>query len=96
MNEKIKNLALKCEFDVDQIIAEVLCPEGEDLDIIHEEWNKLPKETRHSIVSLLEERQKKFAELLIEECVTACEKNSWMLLNGHRRSTQIKEHFGVK
>ena len=38
---------------------------------------------------------KKFAELIVRECAKACEKNSWMALNGFQRSKQIKEHFGV-
>jgi hypothetical protein len=37
----------------------------------------------------------KFAELIIRECAEACEKNSWMALNGFQRSKQIKEHFGI-
>jgi hypothetical protein len=68
MNERIKELALICKFDVDQILAEVLCPQDEDLDEIHEKWNQLPKETRSFIHSLLEERQEKFAELIIKRC----------------------------
>ena len=39
---------------------------------------------------------KKFAELIVRECAKACEKNSWMALNGFQRSKQIKEHFGVE
>lgn len=38
----------------------------------------------------------KFAELLVNECVTACEKNSWITLNAFQRSKQIKQHFGIK
>lgn len=38
----------------------------------------------------------KFAELIVRECAKACEKNSWMALNGFQRSKQIKEHFGVE
>ena len=38
----------------------------------------------------------KFAELIVKECAKACEKNSWMALNGFQRSKQIKEHFGVE
>lgn len=36
------------------------------------------------------------AELIVRECAKACEKNSWMALNGFQRSKQIKEHFGVE
>ena len=38
----------------------------------------------------------KFAELLVKECVEACEKNSYLALNGWQRAKQIKEHFGVE
>lgn len=38
----------------------------------------------------------KFAELIIKECVDACEKNSWMGLNAFQRAGQIKNHFGVE
>lgn len=37
-----------------------------------------------------------FAELIIKECVNACEENSWMMLDAYRRSSQIKQHFGVE
>jgi hypothetical protein len=38
----------------------------------------------------------KFAELIIKDCVNACEKNSWTTLDAFQRSAQIKEHFGVE
>ena len=38
----------------------------------------------------------KFAELIVRECAKACEKNSYLALNGWQRANQIKEHFGVK
>ena len=38
----------------------------------------------------------KFAELIIQECVTACEDNSWMMLDAYQRSSQIKKHFGIE
>ncbi len=37
-----------------------------------------------------------FAELIVRECAKACEKNSYLALNGWQRANQIKEHFGVK
>ncbi len=37
-----------------------------------------------------------FAELIIRECITQCEKNSGLNLNGWQRSSQIKEYFGVE
>jgi hypothetical protein len=39
---------------------------------------------------------KKFAELIVRECAMACEKNSYLALNGWQRAKQIKEHFGVE
>ena len=42
------------------------------------------------------ENIEKFAELIIKECVVACEKNSWLALNASQRSKQIKEHFGIE
>ena len=38
----------------------------------------------------------KFAELIVKECAKACEKNSYLALNGWQRANQIKEHFGVE
>jgi hypothetical protein len=38
----------------------------------------------------------KFAELIVAECAKACEKNSYLALNGWQRANQIKEHFGVE
>ena len=38
----------------------------------------------------------KFAELIVQECAKACEKNSYMALNGWQRAKQIREHFGVE
>jgi hypothetical protein len=38
----------------------------------------------------------KFAELIVRECAEACEKNSYLVLNGWQRAKQIKEHFGVE
>lgn len=38
----------------------------------------------------------KFAELLIQECVSACEKRSWLALNAFQRAKQIKDHFGIE
>lgn len=96
MNKTIENLALKCEFDADQIIAEVLCPEGEDLDTIHTEWNKLSKETRHSIVSLLEERQEKFAELIVKECMDVVIKSNNGKINPKFVVEPLKTHFEIE
>ena len=39
---------------------------------------------------------KKFAELIVRECAKACEKNSYLALNGWQRAKQIREHFGVE
>jgi hypothetical protein len=38
----------------------------------------------------------KFAELIVAECAEACEKNSYLALNGWQRAKQIREHFGVE
>jgi len=42
------------------------------------------------------ENEKKFAELIVKECAKACEKNSYLALNGWQRAKQIREHFGVE
>jgi hypothetical protein len=39
---------------------------------------------------------KRFAELIVKECTMACEKNSYLALNGWQRAKQIREHFGVE
>ena len=38
----------------------------------------------------------KHAELIVAECAMACEKNSYLALNGWQRAKQIREHFGVE
>ena len=38
----------------------------------------------------------KFALLIVQECAEACEKNSYLALNGWQRAKQIREHFGVE
>jgi hypothetical protein len=38
----------------------------------------------------------KFAQLIVAECAMACEKNSYLALNGWQRAKQIREHFGVE
>ena len=38
----------------------------------------------------------KFAQLIVKECAMACEKNSYLALNGWQRAKQIREHFGVE
>jgi hypothetical protein len=38
----------------------------------------------------------KFAELIVRECAMACEKNSYLALNGWQRAKQIRDHFGVE
>ena len=40
--------------------------------------------------------QAKFAELIVRDCAEACEKNSYLALNGWQRAKQIREHFGVE
>lgn len=42
------------------------------------------------------EQFEKFAELFVRECAKACEKNSYLALNGWQRAKQIREHFGVE
>lgn len=39
--------------------------------------------------------EEKFAELIVRECAEACEKNSYLALNGWQRAKQILNHFGV-
>jgi len=41
-------------------------------------------------------QMEKFAELIVAECAEACEKNSYLALNGWQRAKQIREHFGVE
>jgi hypothetical protein len=59
------------------------------------QWDTLPSGARtpdyESVV-----KAKKFAELIVAECAEACEKNSYLALNGWQRAKQIREHFGVE
>lgn len=45
---------------------------------------------------IVQEWQRVFAELIVLECAKACEKNSYLALNGWQRAKQIREHFGVE
>ena len=38
----------------------------------------------------------RLAELIVGECIEACEKNSMLDLDAWQRSEQIKQHFGVE
>jgi hypothetical protein len=57
-------------------------------------------ERMHNTEQCMEEYRevynKKFAELIVAECAMACEKNSYLALNGWQRAKQIKQHFGVE
>jgi hypothetical protein len=58
-------------------------------------YSRVPPEHRYNdifyaIVSV------KHAELIVRECAEACEKNSYLALNGWQRAKQIKQHFGVE
>jgi hypothetical protein len=45
---------------------------------------------------LLPSDLEKFAELIVQEAIEACEKNSMLDLDAWQRSEQIKKHFGVE
>ena len=64
---------------------------------MNERIEKLIDDARLTAVSeMFEDELKKFAELIVAECAMACEKNSYLALNGWQRAKQIKEHFGVE
>lgn len=68
MSERIKELAAQAKFDVGQIIAEVICPDCKDADVVGNAWNTLPADVRKHIVDTLTSQQQKFAGLIVEEC----------------------------
>ena len=108
---KIEEIANQAEFSVGQIQAEVLCPEhdGEDLFIIMDTFNKLPRDVRWHIQDVLEAKQKRFAKLIIEECINIISPDSYhrAFPDNHIASFDgidlleakiglLKKHFGVE
>jgi hypothetical protein len=62
-------------------------------DCICDPYDKLENGDYYSSVMVDLER---FAEKIVKECAKACEKNSYLALNGWQRAKQIREHFGVE
>jgi hypothetical protein len=62
-------------------------------DCICDPYDKLENGDYYSSVMVDLER---FAEKIVNECAKACEKNSYLALNGWQRAKQIREHFGVE
>jgi hypothetical protein len=62
-------------------------------DCICDPYDKLENGDPFSSVMIDLER---FAEKIVAECAKACEKNSYLALNGWQRAKQIREHFGVE
>lgn len=66
MNERIKQLALQCGVNSEQLIANVICGGTEFLSL-GLEFNKLSQHTRDSICKTVDQSQVTFANLLIEK-----------------------------
>lgn len=69
MNERLKQLAEQAKVDVGTLFAEMLCNDSEVNVKIAEVWNSQPQEVRTRIFLTIEQNQKKFAELIIQECL---------------------------
>lgn len=67
----IESIAQECSFSVDQIIADVICPEYEDpgLGKLVDAFIGLPQSVRDAIVESLTKRQRLFAQVVIRECI---------------------------
>ena len=92
MNERIKELAELARMDVGTLFAEMLCNDSEVNVKIAEAWNSQPREVRTRIFQTIEQNQKKFAELIVKECVD-------VIYDGSNSSewakNQIYRHFGI-
>ena len=104
MNNRIEKLAEQSLFDVDQILAEIICPDydGPETHKLVVAWNAMPKEIRLGIVELIKKRQEQFAQLIIDDCINRAERE-W-IRNGdteHNRAIHsviesITHHFGIE
>lgn len=96
MNERIRELAEQAKVDAGTLFAEMLCNDSEVNEKIAEAWNSQPQEVRTRIFQTIEQNQKKFAELIVRECVECLKplsRNHSMV--GAAQDT-IREHFGVE
>ena len=110
MNERIRELAEQTLFDIGQIMAEILCPDydGEELNILVDAYNTLPKEIRHGTVEILRKRQEKFTQLIVQECVQRLRQegelatiqafvgSTYKYAYMNEAANIVKKHFGVE
>lgn len=68
MNFQLVNeLAKQAGVDAGQLLAEILCADGDSNIRIADAWNSQPIELREQIFNTIEKNQQKFAELIIRE-----------------------------
>ncbi len=70
MNTRIKELAEQAGVDAGQLFAEMLCNDSDVNVKIAEAWNAQPDDVRQRIFQVIEQKQEKFAELIVRECTT--------------------------
>lgn len=94
-------MAWQAGFDAASITAEVLCPDysGPDMHKILDAYMQLPTKIREQISAALKDKQEKFAQFIIQECLeqvrdeVQCEYD-WKLADAV--STRVLQHFGVE
>lgn len=96
MNKLIEKLAERSLFDVDQILAEILCPDHDGVEL-GDAWNKLPEEVRRETVEILIKRQEEFVKLVVRDCVNVVRAGNYSHTAdpGFEASLEIMEHFGI-
>ncbi len=102
MHERIQEISLEAGVSVGQLFSEMLCNDIEVNIKIAELWNAQPEEVRKRIFQVIEEKQAKFASLIIQECTMLVDGFELMqeVADGeyvdYEASAVLKQHFGVK
>jgi hypothetical protein len=102
MNPRIREIANECYFDVNQIVADVLCPDynGPEMHKVADAFNALPKEIRAGIIETLTKNQTRFVQSIIRECIEVIDLTSdnTKLMREYPYQKiiwAIEEHFGM-
>lgn len=103
MNNKINELMEQAGVSTGQLFAEMLCADSDVNIKIAEAWNEQPNEVRQRIFQKVEEIQREFAVLIINECAGIAlksghitNKSTQAQAEAERIYSKIIEHFGVE
>jgi hypothetical protein len=110
MNERIQELAEQAGVDAGQLFAEMLCNDSDVNVKIAEAWNTQPDDVRQRIFQVIEQKQEKFAKLIIQECARVARATPAPNFHEHLKQQlghtwdmaaieagrEIVKHFGVE